>query len=145
MADAYTYFKYVIIVQLFFGFGYTMVTQFSPVDAGSMFADVANEITIDDVSSDIQENLEQQADIPLASGATLVGFSVNLIVSLILNSFLAFPLMIDLLIRGGFTFFNIDPFIQTTITTFVFAMATILYALAIISFLLNMRANAKLI
>lgn len=147
MSDAYTYFKYVLIVQLFFGFGYTMITTFAPNTTDTnLFGAVANSLTLEDVAGDsgqIQDTLQAQTDVPILSGASLVGLSAMLIVKLILNTFFAFPLMIGLLIEGSLFFLNLDPVLSSLLLQFIIGLASVLYVLAIISYLLKLRTTTQ--
>jgi hypothetical protein len=109
--EAMDLFKAIIVVQLFFGFGMTLLAYAMPVDSldyVTAFTDVSSSINLNDTASMVQENLQRQTNIPVVEIGALVFYSGNILIDLLLNFLFAIPEMIGLLIHGVMFLINVD-------------------------------------
>jgi hypothetical protein len=143
-----TLFKYIIIVQLFFSFGITILSYAMPADSlnhVTAFSDVTSDISIKTISGQVQDSVEDSLDIPVIELGALVFYSGNIIIDLLLNFFFAIPEMIGLLVNGFMLLFNVDSYIFAVLEIFFGALVTILYFIGVLQLLMNIRGRGSLI
>ena len=148
MANAFHYFMFIIMVQLFYSFGisalaYAIDPMLPSSNVVNQYTDVGSDLS--DVSSQFEGSVRSQLDIPLVDLGSLVFYSGNIIVDLILNFAFAVPSMVTLLIGAFNMFFLVDPFIMGQFKLFIFAIISILYFIAIIGFILNVRSRGSVV
>lgn len=141
------YFKAVIVVMLFYSFCITGISYAIPADARNYvtsFSDVADNINLQNMSSEVQGSVEKQLNIPVIELGALVFYSGNIIVDLLLNFAFAIPEMIGLLISAVLMVFNVDSYIWALVQIFASAMMIILYFISLIQLLLSMRGGTTI-
>jgi len=139
-------FKVVVLVQLFYAFAITIVAHALPVDAlpqATAFSDVSQEISLEQVGTDVQDSIQQQANLPLIELGAIIFYSGNIIIDLLLNFAFAIPEMIGLLIFGITRLFSLDTFIITYVQLFFSVVMMVLYFLGIIELLTAIRSRGS--
>ena len=147
MGQMLDFFKVVLTVQLFWSFGVTVLVATIPaaqLPYISLFTNTANTDALETMGTDIQGNLQSQLDIPVVDFGSLVFYSGNLIIDLMLNFFFAVPEIFTLLISGLFLFAPIDVTLQFWVKTFAFTLIAALYFLGLLNFLTQMRSGSGL-
>lgn len=137
-------FKIILMVQLFFSFAITGLAYAIPDDALSYvtsFSDPAEQITLEGVTQDVQDSLEQQTDIPVIELGALVFYSGNILIDLILNFVFAIPQMLGLVVHGVMLLLNVDTYLFALVQLFASAVVTVLYVIGIMQLLTSIRSG----
>lgn len=143
-----SYLKTVLIAQLFYAFIITMFVYAIPPEALDdlhTFRAPANEFNEKYIAEEIEGNLTRQTTLPVIELATLVFYSGNIVLDLLLNFATAVPQMLTLLIGTFFLFFRVDAVLANALTQFFFIMFSMIYLLAVVSFLLNIRSQGTVV
>jgi len=136
--------KAILTIQLFYAFAITLIIYSVPAsDVGSleMYEEPAEEVNITSIESQVRESTQQQVNVPLVDLSSLVFFSGNVIVDLMLNFVLAVPQMFVLLVSSFTLFLPIDAVITQRVAWFIGAFVGVMYFLGIIAFLMNIRTR----
>lgn len=142
--EAMDLFKAIILVQLFYSFSITGLAYTIPADAREYtdaFSQIADDISLSGVSTDIQNSLEKQTNIPVIELGALVFYSGNLLIDLLLNFAFAIPQMFGMLVNGIMMLISIDSYISTLIQLFATVVMTALYFIGIIQLLTSIRSG----
>lgn len=148
MDGVYRFFVAIIVIQLFYSFGVTILSHTLsdfPVNNEALTPYTDEQIDITDISGRIESTTQNQLNIPLIDLGALVFYSGNIIVDLMLNFFLAVPSLFTLVVSGFSLFFNVDAFLMTQIKIFLFAVVTIIYFLNMVAFVLNIRSGRTVV
>lgn len=138
------FFVFVIMVQLFWSFGATTFAYTLPdnqLQYVTIYTGHSTASTLQDVSIDVEENIESQVELPVIDAVTLIMFTGNLLVDLILNFLTAVPAMFILLIEGITLFIPIEATLLGTFKMLLWVTATVLYVIAIATTIANMRSS----
>lgn len=146
MSDVMTMFKGVIYVMLFFSFSVTLITYTMPVSTPinsyvSSFSNVAAEADLEGVSSQVQDSIEEQTNIPVIELGALVFYSGNILIDLLLNFAFAIPEMIGLLLQGLLYLINIDAYMVGLVQIFTGVCFVVLYFIGLIQLLTGIRSG----
>lgn len=143
----YSYFEYVIMIQLIFAFAITIVVYSLPADTLNYVGNFESDNTLDleDVSNDIQGGVDQQFNLPLLDIGALVFYSGNIIIDLMLRFFLAIPEMISIVMGTFFVFVGVDTFIAGQLQLLLWAVIAAFYMLGIIRFMMNIRSRGAIV
>lgn len=144
MADLMSYFKVMLIAQLFFSISVVMISQNLPAGAVNYvnsFEDVGNTFSLNETSSKVQESVKSQTSLPLIELGALVFYSGNILVDLLLNFAFAVPAMVGLLINGLMVLFNLDQAIVASLTLFAMVATTVLYFMSVLQLLTGIRSG----
>lgn len=138
-----TFFKIIIIVQLFYAFSITMLAYSMPTETISYVTGFSADDSwnLESVSGDIQGSVGDQLDIPVIELGALVFYSGNILIDLLLNFLYAVPQMIGMLINGFLILFNVDSYLFATIELFAGVVVTALYLIGLIELLINVRSG----
>lgn len=144
-------FKIVILIMLLYSFGITIIsytigeadtaTGNDALNYISSFNDVSSEMDLESVSTDIQDSVQKQTNIPVIEIGALVFYSGNILIDLILNFAYAIPQMIGLLVHGIQILLNVDNYIFAVVELFAAVVVTVLYFIGIIQLLLSVRSG----
>lgn len=137
-------FKIVILIQLFYAFAITILVNSMPADSLNYvtgFSDVASEINLETVSADVQGSLTSQTEIPVIDVGSLIFFSGNILLDLLLNFAFAIPQMIGLLISGLLMLINVDSDIYIVVELFTGVVVIVMYFIAIIQLIAGLRSG----
>jgi len=129
MSNIMGLFKTIILVQLFFSFAINVYVYSMPDGAkpyvGS-FSELSDQVEYSDVTTQVQESLTTQTNIPILDIGSLVFYSGNILLDLLVNFAFAIPEMVTLLISGVARIFNIEGeymlLVQGFTTSVIFAM-----------------------
>lgn len=143
----YSYFEYIIIIQLVFAFAITTVVYALPDDTIHYVSNFETEHNLDleDVSNEIQGGVDQQFNLPLIDLGALVFYSGNIIIDLMLRFFFAIPEMVSIIIGTFFTFVGVDPFLAGQLQLLMWAVVAAFYMLGIIRFITNIRSRGAIV
>lgn len=148
MASAWDLFKMMILVQLFYAFAITLLAHALP--AASLvyiepFSDLAQEISLESVTTDIEDTIGEQVNIPVIELGALVFYSGNILIDLMLNFFFAIPEMIGLLIHGFMMLFNVENYLFAQVQLVSMAVLSVLYFIGVVQLLMNIRSRGSVI
>lgn len=147
-SNTWDYFKMIIIIQLVFGIGATMIAYSLPQQT---YLSISQQVTpeeiesIEDISGDFTEKIETirnpPIDLPFVDTAFVLFYTGNLVIDAFVNSIFAIPSMATVLVKGFAMFFPIESSYETIITLFVYAFIAILYIIGIIGVIMNIRSS----
>ena len=150
-SNTWDYFKMVIIIQLVFGLGATMIAHsLSDTDYVSISQEISPEEfeSISEISGDFNKDIESlrnpPIDLPIIDTAFILFYTGNLVIDAFLNSIFAIPSMATVLVTGFSIFFPIDPYFKTMLSLFVYGLVAILYIIGIIGIIVNIRSQGGL-
>lgn len=140
-----TTFKVTLIVMLFYSFSITVIAEFIP-ESGRAYVTSFSEgtTTVDefsDYSQDVQEQLTQQTNIPVLDVGSLVFYSGNILLNLLINFVYAIPQMIGFLIHGLTLMLNLDKMIVYYIELFSAVVVSILYIVGLVQLITGVRSG----
>ena len=138
------YIVMIVMIQLFYGFGMTLLAYALPtaaIDMINMYSGPSEDLDMVGISDTIESNLRSQLDIPIVDIGAVVFFSGNILMDLIINFFTAIPSMITLAFTSFFMLFPVDAFIATQIKIVVWVFASIVYFIAFLSFIMSIRSG----
>ncbi len=141
-------FKTMILMQLFYSFAITTLSYAMPDDTMNFvtsFSDITEKTSLDKVSSDVQQSLSKQTNIPVVELGALVFYSGNILIDLILNFLFAIPEMIAMLINGLLMIFSIDSNLFAFVEIFTGVAIGVFYMIGIIQLLLGLRSGRTVI
>lgn len=140
-----TAFKITIIVMLFYSFAVSLLIEFLPTDSLAYVTSFSEGTTtlseFDEISEEVQDQLTSQTNIPVLDVGSLVFYSGNILLNLLLNFIYAIPQMIGFLIHGLTLLFNLNYLIVWYIEAFAFVTMNILYAISLIQLLTGIRSG----
>lgn len=137
-------FKAVLMVMLFYSFSITILTYAMPADTlnyVSSFSDITDEMNLESVSGEVQGSLESQTEIPVIELGSLVFYSGNILIDLILNFVFAIPEMIGMLVNGIMLLFNVDSYMFAIVELFAAVVTTVLYFIGLMQLLTSVRSG----
>lgn len=150
-SNTWDFFKMVIIIQLFFGLGVTMISHSLP---DRTYITISQEITpenvesIENISSNFTKDIENirnpPIDLPIIDTAFVLFYTGNIVIDAFINSLFAIPSIVTILVKGFGIFVPIDPFFINMISIFVYAFVAILYIIGIIGVIINIRSQGGL-
>lgn len=150
-SNTWDYFKTVIIIQLVFGIGASMIAHSLP---NQTYIAISQQITPEEVES--MENLSGNftekieairnppVNLPFIDTAFILFYSGNLVIDAFINSLFAIPSMVSVLVNGFSIFIPIDPEFQSLLSLFVYSFVAILYIIGIIGVIMNLRSQGGL-
>ena len=111
----------------------------------SIYLDNPTAGVLRDISLDVEQNIGNQLSLPVLDTVTLIMFTGNILVDLILNFLTALPSMFILLIEGIALFVPIEATLLQTFEMLLWVTATVLYLIAITSTIANLRSSRGLV
>lgn len=145
--NAFTFFKFVIVLQLFFAFAVTGVSYAMPAEAKQYLTlfEPEHEISLGSVGSNIQNKMEKQMHVPIIDMGSLVFHSGNILVDMILNTLFAIPEMTTILVSGIVMLIPIDNYLAARVKLFLFAFIAAMYIISILSMIMNIRSQRGIV
>lgn len=150
-SNTWDYFKMVIVIQLFFGIGATMIAHALPTHD---YIEISQQLTpqemedMQNLSADYNRDIEMirnpPIQLPIIDQAFILFYTGNIVIDAFLNSLFAIPSMASTLVNGFAIFFPIDPYNQGMLAIFVYALIAILYIIGIIGIIINIRSQGGL-
>ncbi len=144
-SNTFDFFKYVIIIQIFFGIGASMISYTLP---GPDYVSIVMPSGMQSPES-ISENFTQDVemirnppiDLPLIDTAFILFYSGNLVIDAFLNSIFAIPSMCTILVSAFTIFIPIDAQLASYLSLFVYTIIAVLYIIGIIGVVMNLRSS----
>lgn len=150
-SNTWDFFKAVIIIQLVFGLGATMIAYSLPEQT---YLTISQQVTpediesLEDLSGNFTEGIEAiqnpPVDLPFIDTAFILFYTGNLVIDAFINSLFAIPSMATVLVKGFTIFFPIDPTYTSLLSLFVYSLIAILYIIGIIGVIMNLRSQGGL-
>lgn len=150
-SNTWDYFKAVIIIQLFFGLGATMISHALPTQD---YVTISQQITpeqvesMEDLSKQYNEDIERirnpPIDLPIIDTAFILFYTGNIVIDAFLNSLFAIPSMATVIVKAFALFFPINPYNEAMLSLFIYALIAILYIIGIIGVIINIRSQGGL-
>lgn len=145
MAESVTnLFRTMLLVQLFFSFAMTAIVYYIPDDAKNLvtsFSDVAGDIDLDTVGTEVQDALTRQTNIPVIDVGALVFYSGNILLDLMLNFAFAIPEMLGLIIYGLQSIITMPAYMVALTELFVGVTVISLYFISLIQLITGIRSG----
>ena len=138
------YIVMIVMIQLFYGFGMTALAYALPVanvDLMGTYNQPVSDLDMLDIADSIESNLRSQVNIPIVDVGSMVFYSGNILMDLIINFFTAIPSMITLAFSAFFMLFPVDAFLATQVKIVVWVFATVVYFIAFLSFIMSVRSG----
>lgn len=142
--NALQLFTTLLLVQLFWSLGVSLIVPNMPNAAANqvvMFTNSNNTIELGTLQSSISQGITDQQNIPLLEVGALVFYSSATILNIMINFFTAIPQMVTLLMTVLFIFIPLGTSLQITLQAWVFGIVTVLYFVALFTFLMGTRTN----
>jgi|TARA_Y100000310_G_scaffold345632_1_gene467499 hypothetical protein len=141
---AFELFKIIIIIQLAYGVGITLLMQ--PLDAVTTsdvqnFQDTADDLNATSIANTTQNKVDQLFQISQTDIGSVVYFSPIPIISFMINTAFAFPQIVALAVNTVMFFMNLDTGFRTQVVSFFYMATMIIYILNIASLLLSSRTG----
>jgi len=150
-SNTWDYFKMVIIIQLVFGIGSTMIAYSLPERT---YIDISQPITPEDVEGmenlsgeflqDIENIRNPPINLPIIDTAFILFYTGNIVIDAFLNSLFAIPSMMTVLVTSFGIFIPIDSFLLNAVSLFVYALIAVMYIIGIIGVIMNLRSQGGL-
>ncbi|MFW6122381.1 MAG: hypothetical protein ACOC80_15980 [Petrotogales bacterium] len=149
MSDAIGYFKIVILATLFYSFAITGIAYSLPDDTLRYIEPFDNSTgqiaTFEEVTGEVQQNLNQQTQLPIIELGALVFYSGNLIVDLLANFVFAVPQMIGFLVAAvGLIFGGVDIVLLGLVQSLFAVVVVFLYIMSIIQLITGLYSGRVL-
>jgi hypothetical protein len=146
--SALGYFVAIVMISLLYGFGSTILTYaLNPYGVNSnilnSFSSPSANIT--NITNNVQSNLQSQMKIPIVGDLSLIFYSGNIMVDMIMNTFLALPEIITIIVNVLINFVVVDAYLGMELKIIILANVTVVYVINIIAFLLQIRSRAMVI
>lgn len=138
----------ILTIQLFYGFGMTVFAYTMPVEDLAVFGHFqgpATSMGMEDISDRIEGSVQNQVNIPLVDLGSLVFYSGNILVDLLINFLFALPSLLTTILTALFIVIPIDAYLASTIKLLFYVVASIGYLLALLAFIINIRAQGTIV
>lgn len=144
MADIVNSFRIVILLQLFFSCGITLISYSMPNESlqyVDIFTAVGHSIGLNEIGQKVENSLQTTTTTPIIEVGALVFYTGNILLDLLLNFAFAIPEMIGLIVNGLMMLFSFDSYFFVTVQLFAFICVMITYFIGLIQLLTNLRTG----
>lgn len=137
------YLRAIIIMTIFYSFAITGITHYLPsnVTGTGIFTSYTDSYSVAGLNAEMNNGLSQQLNIPVFDLGSLVYYSGNFFIDLLLNFIFAIPEMLTIFFGGLFFLFGVDPFIANQILIAIKVSLSTSYLIMLITMLLNIRSR----
>ena len=147
MAEGLQLFTTFLLVQLFYALAVTLIVPTLPdasLNQVVMFTNSNNVIQISTLKSSLETGVTGQSNIPLLEFGAMIFYTSNIIINLMLNFFTAIPQMITALVSAFLYFVPVVPIaMKQSVVMLVQAILSIIYSIAILTFIMGARSPMK--
>ncbi len=147
-SNTWDFFKYVIIIQIFFGIGSSMMIAAIPNPDYVSIVTPSNIENPEDISENFTQDIENiqnpPIDLPFVDTAFILFYTGNLVIDAFLNSIFAIPSMTSILVSVFTIFFPVDPQLASLLGLFIYTIIAVLYIIGIIGVIMNLRSQGGL-
>lgn len=150
-SNTWDFFKVVIIIQLVFGVGASMIAHSLPTQT---YLTISQQITpeniesMENISGNFTEKIEAirnpPVKLPFVDTAFVLFYSGNLVIDAFINSLFAIPSMFTVLVTGFAIFIPIAQEFEAMLSLFVWSFIAVLYIIGIIGVIMNLRSQGGL-
>lgn len=141
-------FKAIILVMLFYSFATTVIAYSLPNDSlvhTDIFTNFqGGTVDMNSISSEVQDSLEQQTNIPVIEMGALVFYSGNILLDLLVNFAFAIPGMLTVLLNGIMQLFGLDTQLVYFLQTFISAVMMALYFFGLLQLITGLRSGRSI-
>lgn len=138
------FFITVLMVQLFWSAGVTLYANSLPIDSldrVQLFSSDSTANTLKTIGPKVQTNIGNQLNLSPLDAVTLIFYSGNLIIDLILNFMSAVPQMFVLVLVGFNTFVPVAGSAMETLKLFFFILVGVLYIIGFVTAITSLRSG----
>ena len=142
--NALQLFTTLLLVQLFWSLGVSLIVPNMPNALSNqvvMYTNSNNVIELNTLQASVSQGITDQQNIPLLEVGALVFYSSATILNIMINFFTAIPQMVTLLMTVLFLFIPLGNSLQIVLQAWVVGIVTILYFVALFTFLMGTRTN----
>lgn len=147
-SNTWDYFKYVIIIQIFFGIGSSMLVAAMP---NQEYISIVTPAGVEDPQSisqgftdDVENIKNPPIDLPFVDTAFVLFYTGNIVIDAFLNSIFAIPSMCTIIITVFTMFIPLDPQLASLLSLFIYTVIAVLYIIGIIGVIMNLRSQGGL-
>jgi hypothetical protein len=147
-SNTFDFFKYVIIISIFFGIGASMISYAIPdpnyisiVTPSDM---ESPESISENFTQDVQNIKNPPIDLPFVDTAFILFYTGNLVIDAFLNSIFAIPSMCTIMVTVFTIFIPVDPQLASYLSLFAYTIIAVLYIIGIIGVIMNVRSQGGL-
>lgn len=133
-------FTSLLLVQMFYALGVTLLVPLIPGVAANqvlMYSTGDSVVNFTTLSNSLHSGITSQQSIPLLSLGTLIFYSANIILNLMINFFTAIPQMLTIFISGLFLLIPISQTVQLTVKMVFITIVSVIYFIALFSFIMG--------
>lgn len=132
------------MVQLFWSFGVTMLVHALPADvvnSAALFSDNETADTLTEIGPIVEEKVTNQLQVQPLDIVTLIFYSGNLLIDLILNFVTAVPQMFVLIVAAFNLIVPMDPDQLSLLKLYVLTVAGVLYIVGFVTTITQLRSG----
>ena len=133
-------FTSLLLVQMFYALAVTLLVPLIPGVASAQlvtYTDGTGVVNMVTLAQSLQSGVTNQQSVPLLNLGTLIFYSANIIVNLMVNFFTAIPQMLTIFVDGLFHIFPIAATLQNGIKVTFITIVSIIYFIVIFSFIMS--------
>lgn len=137
------YLRAIVIMLAFYSFSVTAITHYLPSDVTGtgIFTNLNTAGSVQNINAQVNSGLGQQLNIPVFDLGSLIYYSGNFIVDMLVNFVFAIPQIIGIFFAGLFYLFGVDAFIANQILLVIKVLAGTSYTIMLITLLINVRSR----
>jgi len=141
--------KVIVILQILFSFSTTMIVYSLPDDALKSF--MMGEVRMEhgestgEIISEFNETASSMKQSSLINTAFLLFYTGNLLIDLFMNFLFAIPEMLTIPWNLFCYVFHVDPTFQGGVSMIIFAIASVIYMIVIISLIVQIRSGRTIV
>lgn len=147
MANILNWFKTVLLVMLFYSMAINAITYSMPAEmrnTAEIFNNLGDDYSMMAINDDVQDSLGKTTDIPVVDVGTLVFYSGNVLLDLIVNFLYATPQMVFMLINGITQILAIDTYFIDLAQIFASVVLTVMYLVGLIELVNGLRSGVAI-
>lgn len=136
--------KIIFAINAFYSFAITGLAYSLPEDSLNYMTSYSGGTVIGtgtEISQQLEDNLDQQTNIPVIDIGALIFYSSNIVVNLIMNFIFAIPEMIGFLVTGVVFILGFDTFLINQLQILLSALMIGVYVIGVISTLMKLRSG----
>ena len=141
--------KVIVILQILFSFSTTMIVYSLPDDALKSFmmgeARMEHGKSTGEIISEFNKTASSMKQSSLINTAFLLFYTGNLLIDLFMNFLFAIPEMLTIPWNLFCYVFHVDPTFQGGVSMIIFAIASVIYMIVIISLIVQIRSGRTIV
>ena len=110
------------------------------------FSTTSSDFNIDEVTTDVQNSLDQQTNLPIINSLAMVYYSGNIFLDLLVNFAFALPQMITIIISGFMLLFGaVNVELMVMLEQFFIGIMVVIYFIGLMQLLTGLRAGQRVV